>query len=380
MKMPRRPSGAAGAAIAALAVLAVVMLAAAGCGSSSAVGNGSSGGSPAPAGSSAPQSSSQTILGAGSTFVFPLVSKWASEYQGVAGVQLNYQSIGSGGGISAIEARTVDFGASDAPLQEADLTANHLVQFPDIVGGVLPVVNLKDVPRGALKLSADVLARIYMGQITTWNDPAITALNPTLTLPKTAITVVHRADASGTTWIFTHYLTAAAGSIWTAGADKQINWPVGIGGKGSEGVGAVVKQINGAIGYIEYAYAQQNNMNWTQLQNKDGKFVSPSVPAFEAAAASADWAAMPGFYVLLVNQPGATTWPITGASFVLMQASQASAARAQTTLKFFDWCYKNGVAAAQSLDYVPLPAKVVNLIEASWQNITAAGAPVWPAG
>jgi phosphate transport system substrate-binding protein len=356
------------ATLIAVAVFAVVALVATGCGGGKS--NGSS--------SSSSPKTSDSILGAGSSFAFPIFSKWASEYASVAGVKLNYQSIGSGGGIAAIEAKTVDFGASDAPLQQADLTANHLVQFPVIVGGVVPVINVKGIAQGALKLNADVLAKIYSDKIKTWDDAAIKALNPGLTLPSTAIAVIHRSDASGTTWIFANYLTAAAPASWKLGADKSVNWPVGVGGKGNEGVAANVKQLNGAIGYVEYAYAKQNNMNWVQLQNKAGAFVEPSVAAFQAAAAEADWKNAAGFYLVLVDQPGAKTWPITGATFVLVQQAQANAAHAQVTLKFIDWALKNGVSTAQSLDYVPLPAGVVDLVEKSWTAITAGGTPVWP--
>jgi phosphate transport system substrate-binding protein len=347
-----------------------VALVPAGCGSSNSSSSGSS--------ASAAATASGSILGAGSSFAFPIFSKWASDYASSSGVKLNYQAIGSGGGIADIEAKTVDFGASDAPMKQADLTTNHLVQFPVIVGGVVPVINVKGIAQGVLKLNAVTLAKIYSGAIKTWNDPAIKALNPGLTLPATAIAVVHRSDASGTTWIFTHYLTAAAPSAWTVGADKSVNWPVGVGGKGNDGVAGNVKQLNGSIGYVEYAYAKQNGMNWAQMENKAGKFVAPSVPAFQAAAAGADWKNAPGFYLVLVDQPGATTWPITGATFVLMQKDQADVTRPQMTLQFLDWAFKSGVADAQGLDYVPLPASVVTLVEQSWSNIMVSGTPVWP--
>ena len=299
--------------------------------------------------------------------------------QRVTGTKLNYQSIGSGGGISAIEAGTVDFGASDAPLEEAELEANGLVQFPMVVGGVVPVVNLEGISSNQLKFTADVLAGIYMGEITTWNDPAITDLNPGVKLPSTKINVVHRSDGSGTTWIFTNYLTAAAGDVWTAGADKEIDWPVGVGGKGNEGVAASVQQLTGSIGYVEYAYAKQTGLTTTQLQNKDGKWVEPTPDSFEAATANADWeASLPSMYLVLVDQPGATTWPITGASFILVQKEQADAARAKAMFDFFAWCFESGAASASSLDYVPLPSSVYDIVEQQvWPTVTAAGSPVW---
>jgi len=323
---------------------------------------------------------SGVIVGAGASFPAPLYMKWGSDYNGVSGVKLNYQSIGSGGGISAIEAKTVDFGASDAPLEQADLSANGLTQFPMIVGGVVIVVNLNGVADGQLKLTPDVVASIYMGKTTMWNDPSIATLNPGVTLPSTKINVVHRSDGSGTTWIFTHYLTDAAGSVWTAGADKEVPWPVGVGGKGNEGVAASVQQLSGSIGYVEYAYAKQTGMTTTQLQNKDGAWVKPSIQSFSSAAANADWkASLPSMYMVLVNQPGNDAWPITGASFILVQTDQADAARAKAMLDFFNWGYTDGAAGATQLDYVPIPANVYGLVEKQvWPTLSAAGAPVWP--
>jgi len=363
--------------VAALGIVALA-LAVAGCGGSTAGASGT----PAPAisGFTPQPMSADTILGAGASFPAPLYMKWGSDYNGVAGVKLNYQSIGSGGGISAIEAKTVDFGASDAPLEQADLEANGLAQFPMIVGGTVLVVNLDGVADGQLKLTADVVAGIFMGTVTTWNDPAIVALNSGVTLPSTKINVVHRSDGSGTTWIFTHYLTDAAGSIWTAGADKEISWPVGVGGKGNEGVAASVQQLSGSIGYVEYAYAKQTGMTTSQLQNKDGQWVKPSIASFTAAAANADWkASLPSTYMVLVNQPGADTWPITGASFILMQKDQADAARGKAALEFFDWAYTNGADGATALDYVAIPANVYELVQSDvWPTITASGTPIWP--
>jgi phosphate transport system substrate-binding protein len=361
------------------AALAIAALAVAGCGGSS---TDSGGGTPAPAisGFTPQPMSADTILGAGASFPAPLYMKWGSDYNGVSGVKLNYQSIGSGGGISAIEAKTVDFGASDAPLEQAELDANGLAQFPMIVGGTVLVVNLDGVADGQLKLTADVAAGIFMGTITTWNDPAIAKENAGVKLPSTKINVVHRSDGSGTTWIFTHYLTDAAGSIWTAGADKEISWPVGVGGKGNEGVAASVQQLSGSIGYVEYAYAKQTGMTTTQLQNKDGQWVTPSIASFTAAAANADWkASLPSTYMVLVNQPGADTWPITGASFILMQKDQADAARGKAALEFFNWAYTNGAAGASALDYVAIPAPVYELVQKNvWPTITVSGTPVWP--
>ena len=364
------------------AALGTVALASAasGCGGSAAAAGAA--GTPAPAisGFTPQPMSADTILGAGASFPAPLYMKWGADYNGVSGVKLNYQSIGSGGGISAIEAKTVDFGASDAPLEQADLDANGLAQFPMVVGGVVLVVNLDGVADGQLKLTPDLVAGIYMGTVTTWSDPAIVKLNPGVKLPATKINVVHRSDGSGTTWIFTHYLTDAAGSIWTAGADKEIAWPVGVGGKGNEGVAASVQQLSGSIGYVEYAFAKQTGMTATQLQNKDGQWVKPSIAGFSAAAANADWkGSLPSMYMVLVNQSGATTWPITGASFILMQKDQADAARGKAALELFNWGYTSGASAATALDYVAIPANVYKLVQSDvWPAITVSGTPVWP--
>jgi phosphate transport system substrate-binding protein len=366
--------------IAAALAIAAVALTLAACGGSTTASSSST-----PAVAASPSltpvaMTSGVIVGAGASFPAPLYMKWGSDYNGVSGVKLNYQSIGSGGGISAIEAKTVDFGASDAPLQEADLTANGLAQFPMVVGGVVIVVNLNGVTDGQLKLTPDVIASIYMGKTTTWNDASIANLNPGVTLPSTKINVVHRSDGSGTTWIFTHYLTDAAGSVWTAGADKEVPWPVGVGGKGNEGVAASVQQLSGSIGYVEYAYAKQTGMTTTRLQNKNGAWVKPSIQSFSAAAANADWkASLPSMYMVLVNQPGKDAWPITGASFILVQKDQADAARAKALLDFFNWGYTDGAAGATQLDYVPIPPNVYGLVEKQvWPTVTAAGTPVWP--
>ncbi len=364
----------------------VVVLTAAGL---AACGGSSSGGTAVPGSSSSaaaiegftPQPmQAGVILGAGASFPAPLYMKWGSDYANVADVKLNYQSIGSGGGIAAVEAKTVDFGASDAPLEEADLSANGLVQFPMVVGGIVVVVNLDGVADGQLKLTPDVLASIFMGTTTQWNDQSIQDLNPGVKLPATKINVVHRSDGSGSTWIFTHYLTDAAGTIWTAGADKEVPWPVGAGGKGNEGVATTVQQISGSIGYVEYAYAKQTGMTTTQLQNKDGAWVKPSIDSFSAAAASADWqASLPSMYMVLVNQAGADSWPITGASFILMQKDQADASRAKAALEFLKWGYASGASAATQLDYVPIPEAVYSLVQDQvWPTITSGGSPVWP--
>ncbi len=370
--------------VAALLVVAVAALALAACGGSDtgAPGGTSASGSPAAAieGFTPVPMSEGTILGAGASFPAPLYMKWGSDYAGVTDVKLNYQSIGSGGGIAAIEAKTVDFGASDAPLEQSELDAAGLAQFPMVVGGVVIVVNLDGVADGQLKLTPDVLANIFMGTTTQWDDPSITALNPGVSLPATKINVVHRSDGSGTTWIFTHYLTDAAGTIWTAGADKEIPWPVGVGGKGNEGVAASVQRLSGSIGYVEYAYAKQTGMTTTQLQNKDGSWVSPSIESFSAATANADWeGSLPSMYLILVNQPGADSWPITGASFILVQKEQADAARAKTVFEFFDWAYTSGASAATQLDYVPIPENVYQLVQDQvWPTVVASGTPVWP--
>jgi phosphate transport system substrate-binding protein len=370
---------------AALLAVTALALAVAACGSSSSSSSSSPAASASPTGTPSPTLTpvpmqTGTIVGAGATFPAPIYLKWGDAYNGVKGVKLNYQAIGSGGGISAIEAKLVDFGATDAPLKEADLTSSGLAQFPMIVGGDVVVVHLSGISDGQLKLTADVLASIYMGKTTMWNDPSITKLNPGLSLPATKINVVHRSDSSGTTWIFTHYLTDAAGSIWTVGADKTVAWPVGIGGNGSAGVATSVQQLSGSIGYVEYAYAKQTGMTTTQLQNKAGNWVKPGIPSFSAAAANADWkASLPSMYVVLVNQPGAGAWPITGASFILVQKSQTDAARAKAMFEWFNWNYTSGASAATALDYVPIPTNVYQLVEKQvWPTVTASGSPVWP--
>jgi phosphate transport system substrate-binding protein len=320
-----------------------------------------------------------TITGAGASFPYPIYARWADEYNKQTGVQLNYQSIGSGGGIQQIKAKTVDFGASDAPLKKEELDAAGLVQFPMVMGGVVVVVNLPGIGANQLKLDGTVLADIFLGKVKKWNDPAIAALNPGLALPALAISVVHRADGSGTTWLFTNYLDKVSPD-WhaKAGCNKEVAWPVGMGGKGNEGVTAYVQKVKGGIGYVEYAYAVQNKLGTVQLKNRAGQMVAPTMEAFQEASASADWQNAPGFYMVLTDQPGEKSWPITGASFILMHREQADAAKARQVLKFFDWCLANGDAAARKLDYVPMPKSVAELVRSMWKkDIRAAGAPVF---
>ena len=308
------------------------------------------------------------ITGAGATFPFPIYAKWAEAYRAKTGVGMNYQSIGSGGGIAQIKAKTVDFGASDMPLKGEDLQSVGLVQFPAIIGGVVPIVNIEGVAPGAMRLTGPVLADIYLGKIKSWSDKAITDLNPGLKLPPDPITVVRRSDGSGTTFLWTDYLSKTSPE-WKdkVGSSTAVSWPEGVGGKGNEGVSAYVQRIKGSIGYVEYAYAKRNKMSHTQMQNRDGQFVQPEDDAFQAAAAGADWKSVPGFGVILTNQPGKASWPITGASFILMYAKQDKPQNGTEVLKFFDWALKNGQKMAAELDYVPLPAPVVAQIEAAWK-------------
>ncbi|PKO42198.1 MAG: phosphate ABC transporter substrate-binding protein PstS [Betaproteobacteria bacterium HGW-Betaproteobacteria-3] len=310
----------------------------------------------------------QEVTGAGASFPAPLYSKWASDYNKATGVRINYQSVGSGAGRRQIEAKTVDFGASDAPLKDEELAKNGLLQFPTVIGGVVPVVNIKGIAPGQIKLSGQVLGDIYLGKITKWNDPAITALNAGVPLPDAAISPVRRADGSGTSFIFTNYLSKV-NPEWKAkvGEGTAVNWPTGAGGKGNEGVAAFVGRLPNSIGYVEYAYVKQNKMTYAQLQNSTGAFVSPDDTTFKAAAAGADWAK--SFYQILTNQPGKDSWPITGATFILMHKVQDKPAQAATALKFFEWAYKEGDKTAESLDYVPMPASVKAIIAKSWGDI-----------
>ena len=310
----------------------------------------------------------QEATGAGASFPAPLYSKWAADYHKATGVKINYQSVGSSAGVKQIEAKTVDFGASDEPLKDDELTKKGLVQFPTVIGGIVPVVNIKGVAPGQLKLSGQVLGDIYLGKITKWNDAAITALNPGVALPDAAIAPVRRADGSGTTFGFTNYLSKV-NAEWKekVGEGKAVNWPTGAGGKGNEGVAAFVGRLPNSIGYVEYAYVKQNKMTFAQLQNKDGVYVSPDDETFKAAAAGADWAK--SFYQILTNQSGKNAWPITSATFILMHKSQDKPAQAATSLKFFEWTYKQGDKTAADLDYVPMPDAVKAVIYKSWSNI-----------
>jgi phosphate transport system substrate-binding protein len=309
------------------------------------------------------------ITGAGATFPYPVYAKWADAYKAKTGIGMNYQSIGSGGGIAQIKAKTVDFGASDMPLKPGDLEAAGLIQFPAIVGGVVPVMNVEGVKPGDIRLTGSVLADIYMGRIRSWNDKAIASLNPGVKLPASAIAVVHRSDGSGTTFIWTDYLSKVSAE-WKSkvGSSTAVSWPEGIGGKGNEGVAAYVQRIKGAIGYVEYAYAKRNGMAYALVQNRDGAYPKPENATFQAAAGNADWKATPMFYQILTDQPGRNAWPITGASFILMHAMQDNPQKAAQVLAFFDWSFNNGQKLAEELDYVPLPDDVVKLVEDAWKT------------
>jgi len=319
------------------------------------------------------------ISGAGATFPYPIYAKWAAAYAQKTGTRLNYQSIGSGGGIAQINARTVDFGASDMPLKPDVLEKDGLTQFPPVIGGEVMVVNLPGIKPGQMTLDGPTIANIYLGKITKWDDPAIAKLNPGLKLPSTAIAVVHRSDGSGTTFIFTDYLSKVSPD-WMSqvGEGTSVEWPVGLGGKGNEGVSAIASRTLGGIGYVEYAYALQNKLTHTRLINSAGSALEPSIAVFQAAAANADWKSAPGFYLILTNQPGKNTWPITGATFILMHKKQDNPEKAKQVLEFFDWAYKNGAPMARSLDYVPMPPNAVAIFEDSWKQIVGPdGKPVW---
>lgn len=320
------------------------------------------------------------ITGAGATFPYPIYAKWAEAYKNATGTSMNYQSIGSGGGIKQIKAKTVDFGASDMPLSAQELEKEGLFQFPAVMGGVVPIVNLPGIEPGQLKLTSDVLAGIYLGKITKWNAPEITAVNQGVNLPASHITVVHRSDGSGTTFLWTDFLSKTNADFKsTVGAGTAVKWPTGVGGKGNEGVAANVQRIKGSIGYVEYAYAKRNKMSHTQLKNREGAFVQPDDGSFKAAAAGADWAKTPGMEVVLTNQAGKGSWPVTGASFILMHKTQQNPDKAREVLKFFDWAYKNGSAMATELEYVAMPAPVVKLVQDAWkvQLKDGSGKPVW---
>jgi phosphate transport system substrate-binding protein len=309
------------------------------------------------------------ITGAGATFPYPIYAKWADAYKKSTGVGLNYQSIGSGGGIKQITAKTVDFGASDMPLKPEELEKNGMIQFPTVIGGAIPTINLKGIKPGELKLTPELLADIYLGKITKWNDPAIAAVNKGVNLPATDVNVVHRSDGSGTTFIWTNYLSKVSPE-WKSkvGEGTAVNWPVGVGGKGNEGVAQYVQRIDGAIGYVEYAYVLQNKMTYTLMKNRDGTFVAPSAKAFQAAAAGADWKAAPGMYLILTDAPGKDSWPIAGATFILMHKVQDNPENAKQVLGFFTWAYDKGDKMAEELDYVPMPDAVVRLIQSNWKS------------
>lgn len=322
------------------------------------------------------QAGAQEITGAGATFPAPLYAKWAADYNKATGVRINYQSVGSGAGIKQIDSKTVDFGASDMPQTDEVLAKKGQMQFPTAIGGVVPVINIKGINPGQLKLSGQVLGDIYLGKIAKWNDPVLKALNPSLVLPDAAIAQVRRADGSGTTFIFTNYLSKV-NSEWKTkvGEGTAVNWPAGAGGKGNEGVAAFVGRLPNSIGYVEYSYVKQNKMTYALMQNSGGNFVHPDEAAFKAAAAGADWSK--SFYQILTNQPGKDAWPISGATFILMHKLQDKPANATETLKFFAWAYKNGDKVADSLDYVPMPKSVVGSIEKAWGEIKdASGKPV----
>jgi len=310
----------------------------------------------------------QDVTGAGASFPAPLYAKWADLYNKASGARINYQSVGSGAGIKQIRAKTVDFGASDAPLKDDELAKDGLVQFPMVIGGVIPVVNIKGISPGQIKLTGQVLGDIYLGKITKWNDAALTALNPGVPLPDAAISVVRRADGSGTSFIFTNYLSKV-NAEWKAkvGEGTAVNWPTGAGGKGNEGVSAFVQRLPNSIGYVEYAYVKQNKMTYALLKNKDGAFAAPDDAAFKAAAAGAEWSK--SFYQVLTEQPGKESWPITGATFIIMHKTQDKPASAAAALKFFEWAYGNGDKAATDLEYVALPESVKSLVRKQWGEI-----------
>jgi phosphate transport system substrate-binding protein len=310
----------------------------------------------------------QQVTGAGATFPAPLYAKWADAYNKVSGVRVNYQSVGSGAGLRQIRGKTVDFGASDMPLTDEELAKDGLIQFPTVIGGVVPVLNVAGIPTRQLRLTGQVLGDIYLGKLTRWNDPAIAALNPNVKLPDAQIAVVRRADGSGTTFIFTNYLSKVSAE-WKSkvGEGTAVNWPTGVGGKGNEGVAAFIQRLPNSIGYVEYAYAKQNKLAYALMQNAAGNFVAPEDDAFKAAAVNADW--KKSFYQILTDQPGKEAWPITGATFIMMHARQDKPQQAQAALRFFDWAFSNGDAMSAELDYVPLPPSVEDIIRQHWTKI-----------
>jgi len=325
------------------------------------------------------QAEAMKINGAGASFPYPVYCQWSHKCKDLKGIEVNYQSIGSGGGIAQIKAKTVNFGGTDEPLKLEEQKEADLLMFPMLIGGIVPVVNIKGIKAGEVQLSQELLADIFMDKIKSWDDPAIKKANPQLKLPKQAITIVHRADGSGSTWLFTHYLSQISPE-WKAkiGYGKVVSWPTGIGAKGNEGVSANVNRVDGSIGYVEYAYAIKGKLTYAKLQNQAGKFVAPSIETFQSAAAYADWKNAPGYYMVLTNQPGDQTWPIAGATFILVHKTQPDAKLAKAMLEYFDWCFKHGGDIAEQLHYVPMPADVVKMVEASWaQEIKAGGQSVW---
>ncbi len=321
-----------------------------------------------------------TINGAGATFPYPLYSRWANRYEKITRIRINYQSIGSGGGIAQAKASTVDFGASDAPLKKGTLDKAGLIQFPMVIGGIVPVVHLEGIQPGALRFTPKILSDIYLGHLKKWNDPEIGQVNPDVELPDLAITPIHRADGSGTTWIFTNYLSKISWE-WEkqVGNAIAVSWPAGVGGKGNEGVSAYIQRINGAVGYVAYAYALQNKMTWVQMQNQAGEFVFPGLQSFRAAMHNAHWEEEADFYIVLTDQPGKESWPIVGPSFILFHRENSDAQKTAEMLSFFQWCYVNGAEIAEQLNYVALPAKVIDLVEQRWaENIRVNGQPAWP--
>ena len=314
-------------------------------------------------------SSGVQVTGAGSTFVYPVLSAWAADYRKQSGTAINYQSIGSGAGVAQVKAGTVDFGATDQPLASDELAQGKLVQFPIVVGGIVAVVNIPGLSAGQLKLTGPVLADIYAGKVKSWNDPVLTRLNPGLKLPAAAVAVVHRSDGSGTSFNFTHYLSQVS-PTWKSGPGegKSVSWPVGVGGKGNEGVAGYVKQIPNSIGYVEYAYAKQNKLTYTALINKAGKTIQPTNEAFQAAAANADWPSAPGYYLILTDQPGDKSWPIVASTFILIHKEAVDKAASQEALKFFKFAFDKGAKSAEELDYIPMPDNVIKLIEKTWNS------------
>ena len=353
--------------LAVLSLAIVVSLAACKPGNNAVTPAATNGPVPASAASQSGEEVSAQITGAGATFIYPLLSKWSSDYNKTTGHRINYQSIGSGGGIAQIKASTVDFGSSDKPLSSDELAASGLGQFPSAIGGVVPVVNVEGIEAGKLRLTGPVLADIYLGKVAKWNDAALASINPGVALPDSKINVVHRSDGSGTTFNFVNYLSKVS-PAWKAsvGEGTSVQWPGGIGGKGNEGVAAYVKQIKGSIGYVELAYATQSGMAYTTMQNSAGNWVAPGVESFQAAAANADWANAKDFSLVITNAPGADAWPLAATNFILMYKQPKNAERSQQALDFFKWALENGQSQAQSLHYVPLPADLVQQVEAYW--------------